>query len=121
MSMNRYTLLSIEPEDSSSQPSQSKVRGIGAVSGSQCGSMTFGHGKVTPKAGSCGWMLNFLLKFSHYCTYHQEEMKGPYQQILKALRLLHEEGIPWAEEANDEVSWWTLGIPDPNDKSNEVL
>jgi hypothetical protein len=83
--------------------------------------MTKDHGKATPKAGSRGWMLNFLLKFSHYCSYHPEEMKGPYQRILKALCLLHEEGILWAEEVNDEVSWWTLGIPDPNDKSNKVL
>jgi hypothetical protein len=83
--------------------------------------MTKDRGKATPKAGSRGWMLNFLLKFSHYCSYHPEEMKGPYQQILKALHLLHEEGIPWTEEANNEVSWWTLGVPDPNDKSNEVL
>jgi hypothetical protein len=37
------------------------------------------------------------------------------------LCLLHEEGILWAEEANDEVSWWTLGVPDPNDNGNEVL
>jgi hypothetical protein len=66
-------------------------------------------------------MLNFLLKFSHYCSYHPEETKGPYQRILKALCLLHEEGIPWAEEANNEVSWWTLGVADPNNKSNEVL
>jgi hypothetical protein len=65
--------------------------------------------------------LNFLLKFSRYCSYHPEETKGLYQWILKALRLLHEEGVPWAEEANDEVSWWTLGVPDPNDSSNKVL
>jgi hypothetical protein len=66
-------------------------------------------------------MLNFLLKFSHYCSYHPEETKGPYQQILKALHLLHEKGIPWAEEANDKVSWWTLGIPDPNKSHHKVL
>jgi hypothetical protein len=83
--------------------------------------MTSDRDRATLKAGSKGWMLNFLLKFSCYCSYHPEETKGLYQRILKALRLLHEEGIPWAEEANNEVSWWTLGVSDPNDESNEVL
>jgi hypothetical protein len=121
MSANRYMLLSTEPEDLSSQLSQSKICGIDATYRLQCGSMTKDCGKATPKAGLKGWILNFLLKFSHYCSYHPEEMKGPYQRILKALCLLHEEGIPWAEEANNKVSWWTLGVPDPNDESNEVL
>jgi hypothetical protein len=120
-SANRYALLSTGPEDSSSQLSQSKIRDIDAASGSQCGSMTKDRGKAISRVGSCRWMLNFLLKFSRYCSYHPEETKGPYQQILKALYLLHEEGIPWAEEANNEVSWWTLGVPDPNNDSNEVL
>jgi hypothetical protein len=121
MSTNRYALLSTEPEDLSSQPSQSKIHGTDAASGLQCGSTTKDRGKAILRVGSHRWMLNFLLKFSRYCSYHPEETKGPYQRILKALRLLHEEGILWAEEANDEVSWWTLGVPDPNDNSNEVL
>ena len=54
MSVNRYALLSTEPEGSSSQPSQSRIRGTDAASGSQCGSMTKDHGKATPKAGSRG-------------------------------------------------------------------
>jgi hypothetical protein len=91
------------------------------MSGLQCGSTTSGCGKATLKVGSQGWALNFLLKFSCYYNYHPEKTKGLYQQILKALHLLIEEGVPWAEEANNKVSWWTLGIADPNDKSNEVL
>jgi hypothetical protein len=120
-SMNRYALLATEPKDLSSLLSQNKVHGTGVVSQSRCGSTTNDHGKATLRAGSRGWMLNFLLKFSRYCSYHPEETKGPYQRILKALRLLHEEGIPWAEEANSEVSWWTLGVANPNNESNEVL
>jgi hypothetical protein len=120
-SVNRYALLTTEPEDLSSPPSQNKLHGTGVASQSQCGSTTNDRGKATPKAGLRGWMLNFLLKFSRYCSYHPEETKGPYQRILKALRLLHEEGVPWAEEANSEVSWWTLGVANPNDESNKVL
>jgi hypothetical protein len=77
-SVNRYVLLSTEPEGSSSQPSQSKIRGTDATSGSQCGSTTKDCGKATSRVGSHRWMLNFLLKFSHYCSYHPEETKGPY-------------------------------------------
>jgi hypothetical protein len=120
-SANRYMLLATEPKDSSSPPSQNKVHGTDVASQSRCGSTTNDRGKATLKAGLRGWMLNFLLKFSCYCSYHPEETKGPYQWILKALRLLHEEGIPWAEEANSEVSWWTLGVANPNNESNEVL
>jgi hypothetical protein len=69
-SVNRYMLLSTEKDDSSSQPSQSRICGIDTTSGLQCGSMTKDCGKATLKAGSRGWMLDFLLKFSHYCSYH---------------------------------------------------
>jgi hypothetical protein len=121
VSTNRYTLLAAEPKDSSSLPSQNKVHGTDVASQSRCESTTNDRSKATLKAGSRGWMLNFLLKFSRYCSYHPEETKGPYQRILKALCLLHKEGIPWAEEANSKVSWWTLGVANPNNESNEVL
>jgi hypothetical protein len=63
----------------------------------------------------------FLQKFKKYCQGHHDEMASPYKRTIKALTLLHEDGVKWVKDCHNEMAYWTLGMLDPDDLKEEVL
>jgi hypothetical protein len=66
-------------------------------------------------------VIMFLQKFKKYCQGHRDEMASPYKRTIKALMLLHEDGVKWVKDCHNEMAYWTLGMLDPDDPKEEVL
>jgi hypothetical protein len=76
---------------------------------------------VTPAIDTMEGTILFLQKFKKYCQGHCDEMASPYKRTIKALTLLHEDGVGWVKDCHNEMAYWTLGMIDPNDPKEEVL
>jgi hypothetical protein len=48
-------------------------------------------------------------------------MASPYKRTIKALTLLHEDGVAWVKDCHNEMAYWTLGMIDPDDPKEEIL
>jgi hypothetical protein len=76
---------------------------------------------VTPAIDTIEGTILFLQKFKKYCQGHRDEMASPYKRTIKALTLLHEDGVKWVKDCHNEMAYWTLGMIDPDDPKEEVL
>jgi hypothetical protein len=75
----------------------------------------------TPAIDTIEGVIAFLQKFKKYCQGHRNEMASPYKRTIKALTLLHEDGVKWVKDCHNEMAYWTLGMIDPDDPKEEVL
>jgi hypothetical protein len=75
----------------------------------------------TPAIDTIEGVIVFLQKFKKYCQGHRDEMASPYKRTIKALTLLHEDGVKWVKDCHNEMAYWTLGMIDPDDPKEEVL
>jgi hypothetical protein len=75
----------------------------------------------TPAIDTVEGAIRFLQKFKKYCQGHRDEMASPYKRTIKALTLLHEDGVKWVKDCHNEMAYWTLGMIDPDDPKEEVL
>jgi hypothetical protein len=76
---------------------------------------------ITPAIDTIEGVIIFLQKFKKYCQTHCDEMASPYKRTIKALTLLHEDGVKWVKDCHNEMAYWMLGIIDPDDPKEEVL
>jgi hypothetical protein len=76
---------------------------------------------ATPAIDTIEGVILFLQKFKKYCQGHRDEMASPYKRTIKALTLLHEDGVKWVKDCHNEMAYWTLGMLDPDDPKEEVL
>jgi hypothetical protein len=63
----------------------------------------------------------FLQKFKRYCQGHCDEMASPYKRTIKALTLLHKDGVSWVKDCHNKMAYWTLGMINPDNPEEEVL
>jgi hypothetical protein len=75
----------------------------------------------TPAIDTMEGAILFLQKFKKYCQGHRDEMASPYKRTIKALTLLHEDGVKWVKDCHNEMAYWMLGMIDPDDPKEEVL
>jgi hypothetical protein len=76
---------------------------------------------VTPAIDTIEGTILFLQRFKKYCQGHRDEMASLYKRTIKALTLLHEDGVKWVKDCHNEMAYWTLGMVDPSDPKEEVL
>jgi hypothetical protein len=76
---------------------------------------------ATPAIDTMEGVILFLQKFKKYCQGHHDEMASPYKRTIKALTLLHEDGVGWVKDCHNEMAYWTLGMINPDDPKEEVL
>jgi hypothetical protein len=76
---------------------------------------------VTPAIDTMEGAILFLQKFKKYCQTHRDEMALLYKRTIKALTLLHEDGVEWVKDCHNEMAYWMLRMIDPDDPKEEVL
>jgi hypothetical protein len=125
---NRYALLATEePEAGAVHIAQISAKKNSTVKCSADDACIFKDGPkasrrgVTPAIDTIEGAIVFLQKFKKYCQGHHDEMASPYKRTIKALTLLHEDGVKWVKDCHNEMAYWTLGMPDPDDPKEEVL
>jgi hypothetical protein len=125
---NRYVPLATEePEADAVHVAWISVKKNSTVKCSADNAHTFKDGPkaskqgVTPAIDTMEGTILFLQKFKKYCQGHCDKMASPYKRTIKALTLLHEDGVDWVKDCHNEMAYWTLGMIDPDDPKEEVL